>query len=69
MKMNKDMRTLISALEDQGFVLKSTRRGHLMVYLDGRLVTTMAGNPGDVRSIRNAVAYLRKAGFMWPPPR
>ena len=65
--MNKDMKALVSALEDQGFVLKSTKKGHLMVYLDGRLVTTMAGNPGDSRSGLNALAYLKKAGFRWPP--
>lgn len=67
MKMSNDMRRMLRALEEQGFEVTRTKRGHYEVRKDGRRVATMAGTPSDHRGIRNAIAYLRKAGFVWPP--
>ena len=65
--MDKDTRKLVKALEDQGFVVRRTSRGQYLVTLDGRRVATLSGSTGDWRSLRNAIAVLRRAGFRWPP--
>lgn len=67
--MNKDMRKIIEALETQGFEVTITRRGHVVVRRDGQVVATLSGTASDYRSIRNGLAYLRRAGFRWPPDR
>lgn len=67
--MDKDMKKIAKALEAQGFTIEATRKGHLAVRLDGRLIATFSGTPGDRRSTKNALAYLKRAGFTWPPDR
>lgn len=65
--MNKDLKKIAKALEAQGFVVETTKRGHLMVFLDGRLIVTFAGTASDWRSLKNGIAKARRAGFRWPP--
>ena len=65
--MNKDLKKFAKALREQGFDAKVTKKGHLMVSRDGRVVTVFAGTPSDWRSFTNALAALRRAGFQWPP--
>lgn len=67
--MNKETKKMVKALEDQGFTTKVTARGHIMVFRDGRPVTTFAGTASDWRSMKNALAPLKRAGFIWPPKR
>jgi transcription initiation factor IIE alpha subunit len=64
---NKDLRKIIQALEDQGFAVSRTKKGHLRVLLNGVWVTTLPGTPSDWRSFRNALAAAKRAGFQWPP--
>lgn len=65
--MDKDMRRIIQALEDQGFDVRRTKSGHYRVTLDGRYVTTFAGTPSDWRGLKNALAAAKRAGFRKPP--
>jgi hypothetical protein len=65
--MDKDLKKIAKALKAQGFETEATRKGHLMVYRDGRLVTTFSGTASDWRALKNALAALRRAGFRWPP--
>lgn len=67
--MDKDMKKVIQALEDQGFEIRITARGHPAVYRDGRFVTTFSGTPSDRRGFKNGLAKVRRAGFIWPPKR
>lgn len=67
--MDKELRKLVKALTRQGFTTEVTRRGHVMVYKGDQLVATFSGTPSDWRSMRNALAPLRRAGFTWPPKR
>lgn len=67
--MNKDMKKIIKALENQGFEVKVTKKGHVSVSRDGRFVVVFAGTASDWRAMRNGVAAARRAGFQWPPPR
>lgn len=64
--MDKDTRKLLKEAEKQGFEVRVTKRGHPMVYLNGRFITGFSGTPGDQRAIRNSLAALRRAGFDWP---
>lgn len=63
---NKEIKRLVKALHEQGFDVERTRKGHLRVFLDGVWVTTLPGTPSDWRSIRNALAAAKRAGFKPP---
>lgn len=67
--MNKDLRKIIRALEDQGFEIVRTRKGRFEVRLDGRHISTLSPTATDYRSTANALGPLRRAGFRWPPRR
>lgn len=60
------MSELLRELDRQGFSRRMTKRGHHLVYTpDGRVITTLPSTPSDPRSMKNAVAVLRRAGFEW----
>lgn len=62
-----DAKRLNKLLDQQGFERRFTGSGHIAIYKDGRLVSSMANTPrGGRRSDRNALAYLRKAGLRVP---
>lgn len=67
--MNKDMKKIAKALREQGFEVTITKKQHIAVSRDGRIVAIFSGTPSDWRSMRNSIADARKAGFQWPPPR
>lgn len=61
--MDKDLRKILEEAERQGFTVTYSKKGHPMVWLDGRLVTTFSGTASDWRSLRNGLSYLKKVGF------
>src|SRR5690348_5523052 len=63
-QMRKDVRRLVRDLVDQGFAVRRTRSGHVQVLRGGVVVAVLPGTPSDWRSLRNAVARLRRAGFV-----
>jgi len=66
--MNKDIRRLLRALEDDGYTWRLSSNGHPIVYAPtGERVTTLPGTPSDHRSMKNALAPLKRRGFQWPP--
>lgn len=65
--MDKELRKIVKALEDQGFEVTTTKRQHIQVRKDGHLIVTMSGTPSDHRSLLNGLARLKRAGFRWPP--
>lgn len=67
--MDKDLRKIVRALEEQGFETEVTRKGHVMVFRNGRLIVTFSGTASDWRGLRNGIAKARQAGFRWPPRR
>lgn len=67
--MDKDLKKIAKALREQGFEVEVTRRQHLRVFRDGRLVATFSGTASDWRSMKNSLADARRAGFDWPPCR
>ncbi len=67
--MDKDLRKVLKELERQGFTVTTLKSGHIEVRKDGQRVTTFAGTASDHRSMRNSIAYAKRAGFQWPPNR
>jgi hypothetical protein len=68
MMNRKDITEIRKALEAQGFEVKLGGSGHWKVYdPDGHLVGALPSTPSDPRGVRNAIAVLRRAGFVWPP--
>lgn len=67
--MNKDLKKLLEALDEQGFEVKSTKKSHLRILKGGKPVTTLAGTPSDRRSWLNGLSHLKRHGFIWPPPK
>ena len=64
--MDKELRRVIRELGKQGFDVRVTARQHVQVLKEGRVITVLAGTPSDHRSFRNALAPLKRAGFVWP---
>lgn len=60
----KEIRHLTRELTRQGFEVRTTRRGHHLVSKNGVVVAGVPGTPSDWRSLKNARADLRRAGFV-----
>lgn len=67
--MDKELKKVAKALEAQGFETRVSKKGHMIVTRDGRLVATFSGTASDWRSMRNSIADAKRAGFRWPPDR
>ena len=63
----QELNQIIKALEEQGFTVRRTRRGHYFVTKNGKPITTISGTPSDWRGWRNTLAALRRGGFQRPP--
>ncbi|AEJ94664.1 hypothetical protein FDI63_gp086 [Mycobacterium phage ChrisnMich] len=57
-----EVRALVSAVQEVGAEVKA-HRGHFKVYIDGVLTTVFPSTPSDIRSLKNAIATLRRAGL------
>jgi len=67
MRGRKEVARIIRELRRQGFEVVMAQSGHWKVRdPDGRLITTLPASPGEYRGFRNAIAILRRAGFIWP---
>jgi hypothetical protein len=68
--VDKDTQKVLKEAKRQGFTVHPTTKGHAQVRnTDGRVVAVFSGTSGDVRALRNGIAQLRRAGFVWPPKR
>lgn len=67
--MANDLKAILKAVAAQGFEVSRTSKGHWRVRdQDGRTVTVFSGTTSDRRAHRNALAQLKRAGLIWPPP-
>lgn len=65
--MSKEREKLLKELLRQGFTYTRTSKQHYMVRSsEGTLITTLSGTASDHRALRNSIAQLRRAGFVWP---
>jgi hypothetical protein len=69
---SKESREIVAELRRQGWNVERTERGHYKARPPdaGKPMVTFAGGlSGDHRSVKNAVAQLRRSGFVWPPTK
>ncbi|MGW1976668.1 hypothetical protein [Streptomyces sp. NPDC001889] len=60
---SKEVRQMVKALEQQDFTVRQTKNNHYQVFKSGQFVTVLPGTPSDHRSLKNSMAYLKRAGF------
>jgi hypothetical protein len=64
--MADEVRELLDAAEKQGWRVELTKKGHWRCYApDGINIVIVSGTPSDRRSLRNAIAQMRRYGFQW----
>jgi len=64
--MTNEVKELLDAAEKQGWRVERTKKGHWRCYApDGDTIVIVPGTPSDRRSLRNAVAEMRRGGFQW----
>jgi hypothetical protein len=61
----KDLKDLLAEVVRQGFTVTQNKKHHYVVTKNGIWVATLASTPSEYRGYRNAVAALRRAGFIW----
>lgn len=67
MASNKDIRQLVGLLVEQGFQVTLKGNGHYEVRNEaGEFVTYLAGTPSEHRGWKNALATLRRHGYLDP---
>lgn len=59
----KEVKKLIKRLEKAGLECRTTRKNHIRVYLDGKVITTLSSTPSDSRTIRNALSQIKAHGI------
>jgi hypothetical protein len=66
-----DLRDLEQAARAQGWKVDRTAKGHPRFTPPDPTMEIVigSGTPSDVRSLRNLLARLRRAGLVWPPPK
>ena len=60
---DKEVKKLMKALEKQGFECEIGGSGHPKVYREGKFITSLPSTPSDWRSLKNALALLKREGF------
>lgn len=62
--VNKEVRKLVKSARQAGLRVERTSGNHIR-FIDkaGRTVVTTSGTPSDHRSVKNAAARLRRAGW------
>ena len=65
-----DIKKVEKALLAQGFEIRTASNGYHR-YFDpsGNYVTDYPKTPSSQRRLLNTLAALKRAGFLWPPPR
>lgn len=61
---NKDMRQTVKRACESPRVTLERRRRHVLVLVDGEIVSTIPGTPSDWRSIKNTKRELARRGII-----
>lgn len=65
--MDKELKVLLKALEEQGFTVTRFASGHYGVRKNGAWVAAFGGTISDWRGMKNSLAACKRFGFRWPP--
>lgn len=65
---NKDTQEILEELDEQGWRVEKTKKGHYMAYPPDKSQgpVNLGGTPSDRRSLNNALSLLKQRGFRWP---
>lgn len=68
---SSDFRGIMTAAEEQGWVVEKTRQNHWRFLPPDkeRSPVIFSGSPGDYRAFQNFIAALRRRGFKRPKRR
>lgn len=64
---NKEYPKVRKEAERQGWKVKPTRKGEMLLAPDGVTSVQWHHTPSDHRALDNMVAKMRRAGFEYPP--
>ena len=66
--MDKGLREICEAADEQGWRWQGSKGGHVIFFPPDKRFppVVFAGTPSDHRSRKNAMAIMKRAGFMWP---
>lgn len=68
--MNDDWKRVLQAAREQGWSVRPTKDGVMLLAPNGTGKVTVHGTPSDFRALRNTIGALRReGGFAWPPKR
>lgn len=60
------MQAVLREARDQNWVVEKTSSGHWKCKApDGKTTVILSGTASDKRSIKNGIARMRQAGFIW----
>ncbi|OCW60013.1 hypothetical protein HMPREF3167_07105 [Trueperella sp. HMSC08B05] len=59
----KEVKKLIKRLEKAGLECRITKKNHILVYLDGKVIATLPSTPSDRRSLHNATRHIKAYGI------
>ena len=64
----KDTKRILEALDEQGWRVGRTKKGHYMAYPPDKSQgpVFLGSTPSDQRSLLNALSLLKQRGFRWP---
>lgn len=69
--MDKDWKKVVREAARQGWTIEFGRRGQLKLIPPdpAKQIVVLHGSLSDHRSIKNAIAVMRRQGFAWPAKR
>ena len=65
--MDKVVKKIVEALDEQGFDVLEAKSGRLLVYREGVFISALPQRFKSGTGLDNGLAPLRRAGFLWPP--
>jgi len=65
----KEVNQLIAEAPRQGWTVVPIKNGYMLRSPDGETAVTVHRSTSDVKAWRNALAKMRRGGFVWPPPK
>lgn len=62
--LRREMKPVVRALEEQGWTIRGTSKGHVMCMSPTGAVVVNSGTTSDWRSSRNFLSQLKRAGLV-----